>query len=440
LSLAPTSNERRSSSNPMPFEFSPIKLVYGGEALGHYAGRTVLVPRVLPGERAEVEETRTAKGVVHARPLRILASAPERVEPPCPYFGRCGGCEYQHLDYERQTEAKREILRETLRRLGKVIWDSEIPVHAGPAWNYRNRAELKLGRKAGGKAEIGFFESESHRLLPIDSCPILSPRLNSILSELRGDPWSSRLAACREMELFADDRDEKVVVTLRGTFQSKEGEALADDLLARLQGVASVAIEGEEFHRVSGEPGIAYRVGEFEYHVSPGSFFQSSRFLLPELGTAVTGGESGLVALDLYAGVGLFSLPLARRFTQVLAVESDANSARDLAANARAAKNIRAVEQTVSEYLRRCGQSEPDLVVVDPPRSGVGIATLKMLLTLRPQRLNYVSCSPPTLARDLSFVLANGYELNSVEFFDFFPQTYHIESLARLTRKDLARE
>ena len=127
------------------FEFSPVKLVYGGEALGFQAGRTVLAPRVLPGERAEVEEVRRQKGVVHARPLRILEPSRERIDPLCGYFGRCGGCQYQHLSHEAQAEAKTEILRETLRRLGQVRWEGSIPTHSGPPWNYRNQAQWKVG-------------------------------------------------------------------------------------------------------------------------------------------------------------------------------------------------------------------------------------------------------------------------------------------------------
>jgi 23S rRNA (uracil1939-C5)-methyltransferase len=182
-------------------------------------------------------------------------------------------------------------------------------------------------------------------------------------------------------------------------------------------------------------------VGEFGYQISPRSFFQSSRFLLPELVTAVTDEVSGAVALDLYAGVGLFTLPLARSFKQVIGVEADTRAAADLAANARvhAIENIRPVAETVFDFLRRCAQAEPDLAVLDPPRAGAGINILKLLLALRPKRLHYVSCSPPTLARDLGFLVGRGYRLNSIELFDFFPQTYHIESLAKLSRKDLAR-
>jgi 23S rRNA (uracil1939-C5)-methyltransferase len=419
------------------FEFSPVKLVYGGEALGYHAGRTVLVPRVLPGERAEVEEVRTQKGVVHARPLRIIEPSRERAEPLCPYFGRCGGCQYQHLTLASQLATKPEILRETLRRLGKVNWEAPIPVHASPAWNYRDQAQLKAGKSEDGNPALGFFAAESNRLIPIDSCPILSPRLNVLLGEFRSQPWAEALGHCREVELLADDRDEKVMLTLRGGWKAQEARALAQRCLAELAGVVTVAIEPGASLQVFGEPHLNYRVGDWTYQVSPTAFFQSQRFLLPEFVAGVVGEETGVVAIDLFAGVGLFTLPLALRFEQVIAVESHPQAAADLAANARAAtgRNIRAVAETAFDSLRRCAQAEPDLVVMDPPRAGAGVATLKMLLALEPKRLHYISCSPPTLARDLGFLLQQGYRLDALEMFDFFPQTYHIESLARLSRR-----
>jgi len=168
----------------MTFEVSAQKLIYGGEALGYYEGSPVLVPRTLPGERLEVEAVRTAKGMVHARPVRVLSASPNRIQPPCPYFGRCGGCQYQHLDPLRQTGVTREILRETLRRLGKINWEGEIPTHAGHPWNYRNQVELKLAGRTG-ETGIGFFEAESHRLVDIERCLIISPSLNAVLHELR---------------------------------------------------------------------------------------------------------------------------------------------------------------------------------------------------------------------------------------------------------------
>jgi 23S rRNA (uracil1939-C5)-methyltransferase len=360
-------------------------------------------------------------------------------------------------------------LRESLRRLGKIRWDSEIPIHAAPPWNYRNQAQLKVARQPDGKVALGFFEAESHRLFPVDTCLILSPRLNTILAQLRSADWFLRLGGCQEVELLTDNRDEQAMLALRGSLSPEEAEAFAHQSLSRLPGVVSVAIEGGRDSQVFGERALAYRVGEFRYRVSPGCFFQASRFLLPELVAAVTNKESPVtavsgrpaeesgfavaasavsspsrgcetMALDLFAGVGLFTLPLAKRFTQVIGVEANAKSAADLVANAEAhaLTNVRAVPQTAFDFLRRCAQSEPDLVVLDPPRAGVGISTLKWLLALRPKNLRYVSCSPPTLARDLGYLVEHGYRLNSIAMFDCFPQTYHIESLARLIRNDLA--
>lgn len=418
-----------------PFEFSAEKLVFGGDALGHHHGRVIFVPRALPGERLEVEEIRAAKGVVHARPLRILTAAPERVDAPCPYFGRCGGCQYQHLPPENQTATKREILRETLRRIGKIFWNSEIPAHAASPWNYRNQAQFKVAVMDRGCAELGFFEAESHKLVPIDNCLILSPNLNQILAELRRPEWSVRLAGCREIDLLADDSDHRAMVTLRGNFSAQACEALAEDCLTRWKTLSSLVIDNGNGLRTFGAPAMQYRVGDFEYQVSPGSFFQASRFLLPEFVTAVTAGERGGLAMDLFAGVGLLSLPLARQFDQVVAVEGNQSAAADLAANAKAhsLQNVRAVSDTVFDFLRRYARSEPDLVVLDPPRAGVGLGTLKYISAIRPRRISYVSCHPPTLARDLEFLIARGYALNSVEMFDFFPHTYHIECLAKLS-------
>ncbi|HEX5411450.1 MAG TPA: class I SAM-dependent RNA methyltransferase [Terriglobia bacterium] len=424
----------------MSFEFSPQKLVYGGEALGYAEGRTVLVPRALPGERIEVETVRLAKGVVHARPLRILQSAAERVSPPCPYFGRCGGCHYQHLAIEQQVRWKSEILRETLKRIGKIRWPGDIIVHQSSPWNYRNQAQLKMEESESGEVELGFFEGESHRLVPIDECLILSPRLNQVLEQLRRREWAARLHGCREVELQADEQDSQVRITFHGSPEAGDHESLAEDLIREFGGVVAVAFLDRGSAQLFGQGDFTYRVGEFGYQASPGVFFQSSRNLLAELLNAVTDVPGGELAVDLYAGVGLFTLPLARRFRQAIGVESHPVAARDLKANAAryGLKNIRTVGQPTADFLRRFAQSRPDLVVLDPPRCGAGKSTLKYMVDLKPQRVHYVACHPPTWARDLSYLLSMDYRLEGVEMFDCFPHTYHIECLARLVRQDHA--
>jgi 23S rRNA (uracil1939-C5)-methyltransferase len=226
------------------------------------------------------------------------------------------------------------------------------------------------------------------------------------------------------------------MLTLAGSWNAEEAETLAQKCLTELAGVSTVAFTQDAGVRVWGESYLSYRVGDFAYRIGPTAFFQSARFLLPELVTAVTAEASGAVAIDLYAGVGLFTLPLSNRFEQVMAVEVHPQATANLAANARAVpgRKIRAIAGTTYDYLRRSAQMDPDLVVLDPPRAGVGADTLNLLLALRPKRLHYVSCSPPTLARDLAFLLKHGYHLDSLELFDCFPHTYHIETLARLSR------
>ncbi|HEV2425301.1 MAG TPA: class I SAM-dependent RNA methyltransferase [Terriglobia bacterium] len=462
-------------SNPERFELVTQKMLYGGAALGHHAGHPVLVPYTLPGERVQVETTRLAKGMIYTRLVQVLEPSPQRVAAPCPYFGRCGGCHYQHLDAARQLEMKREILRETLRRVGHIDWQGEVATHTAEPWGYRNQVRLKIGRRDAASAAaasaaavtpIGFFAADSHQFVAIDRCPISSPRLNAVIQEFASAEWAARLEGWSEVELRADDRDEHVVVTFRGAVtDSIEGsiERLAGECLRELSGAAGIVFDidpvpeaprPDRHHRggnirrrqrltsprrASGDATLIYRVGDINYRVSPGSFFQASRLLLPEFVSTVIadfeGGSPGL-ALDLYAGAGLFTLPLTRRFREVVSVEANPEAAADLAANLRVngAANARAVRSTAAEFLRRYAQAAPDLVVLDPPRAGAEGETLRRLAAIRPAQIRYVSCHPPTLARDLAALVERGYRIERVDLFDLFPQTFHIETLVRLSR------
>jgi len=428
------------------------KLVYGGAALGHHAGRPVLVPYALPGERVEAGTVRVAKGMVHARLLKVLEPAPERIAAQCPYFARCGGCHYQHLDAARQAGVKRNILRETLGRVGHIDWPGEITTHAADPWSYRNQVRLKID----ASGHVGFFAADSHDLVAVDACPISSPRLNTVIRELASAEWSAKLRGWNEVELRTDDRDENVVLTFFGADSHEPAiESMAQECVKRLPGVTGVAFAIASGHtargpfhgrprrrtsesRVFGSAALRYRVGEFDYRVSAGAFFQVSRFLLPEFVAAVTSDfakPSGL-AIDLYAGVGLFTLPLARIFREVAGVEASDTAAADLAVNlgSQGANNARAVRSTAAEFLRRYAQAAPDLVVLDPPRAGAEAEILRRLTALAPAELRYVSCHPPTLARDLALLLRHGYKIERVDLFDLFPQTFHVESVVRLRR------
>ncbi len=443
------------------FEIVPQKLVFGGAALGYHEGRTVLVHNALPGERVEVEPLRESRGVVHGRLRRVLNSSPSRVEPPCPYFGGCGGCSYQHLTCDDQITWKVTIFREVLRRIGKLTLEPDLNVHSAFPWYYRNQARLRVGFALDGAVRIGFFALESHRLVNVEACRILSPSLNATLAELSQARWSEMFEGTSAIEMMTDDSDRRVMVKFCGSIWRAQGERLAQAMLAALPRLQTVAFDSGGKTCVLGEPRLKYRVGDFTYQISPGSFFQVSRFLLPELvrtvaqlaGQAHAGRDSGgtleeagnesnihccrdgpSLALDLYAGAGLFSLPLACRFGQVMAVESDSGSAADLALNVRDSgmKNVRLVKQSVFEFLRHFAVYAPEFTVLDPPRAGVGYPTLKLLARIKPKSICYVSCHPPTLARDLSFLTQHGYTITSMDLFDFFPQTRHLESVSCL--------
>jgi len=395
----------------MPFEMTVEKLVYGGDGLGRIEGRVVLAPYVLPGERIRAEAAQEKPGLVRARLLEVLEATPARVPPPCPYFGRCGGCHYQHAPYELQLAAKRSILVEELRRLGKIEPPAEIEVIAGEPWGYRNRAMFHIeGRR------LGYLEARSHKLCAIDRCPISSPKVNETigaLSEMLRDPrWPPFL---RSLEIFTDE--EQVQLNVVDTARPV-ARRFFDWCAEKIPGLVTGALD--------------YR-GRFR--VGANSFFQVNRFLVERLVTAAVESAQGETALDLYAGVGLFAMALAETFHEVTGVESGPTAVRDLQFNAERAglANLRAERNTTEAYLETMTRA-PDCVLLDPPRAGLGKTVVHRLSELRPPTVIIVSCDPATLARDLAGLLSAGYQIERMALIDLFPQTYHLETVVRLSR------
>ncbi len=417
------------------------KLVYGGDGLGHHEGHTVFVPFVLPDEVVTVRPIDKRKKFVRGRVQQALTLSPERIAPTCPHFTVCGGCHYQHIPYEAQLKYKAEILRETLRHIGRVNWEGPIPLHGSPPFGYRNRAQWKTSPAGGGSsAAIGYHQAGSSALCPIEQCPILSPRLAETLAILRDLLAREKAASTvREVEAFADSKDERILLNLALEGFDAPPAAIADSLRSAIPAAESILLHdaSRDHFELSGPGFIHYDAGGSRYRVGHLSFFQVNRFLVEELIRAVTDEEPGALALDLFAGVGLFTIPLGQRFERVLGVESNLAAARDLEANieqngARAQHVTLQVEALLADW-----KETPDLVVLDPPRAGVPAAALAHLARLATPRISYLSCDPATLARDLS-VLTSGagpYEIAEVHLFDVFPQTYHIESLVRLRRR-----
>ena len=392
------------------FEVTVEKLVYGGDGLARQEGRVILAPYVLPGERVSVRSEKEKPGLVRAVPLKVVEPAPERVLAPCPVFGRCGGCHYQHAPYDFQVETKCGILVEELRRLGKVEPPEEIAVVTGEPWNYRNRVQLQIEGRG-----LGYREARSHKLCAIQSCPISSPKINEVIATLNAmlrDPrWPNFLES---IEIFTDEQQVQLNVLNTRRPVSKR---FFDWAAEKIPDLVSNALDWQS-----------------RFRVSRNSFFQVNRFLADQLvETALAFEGGGEKALDLYAGVGLFSLSLAPRFAQVTAVESGAGAIRDLEFNAQRAglSNVRPVQASTEAFLEKLEEA-PDYVLLDPPRAGLGKATASRLLALKPPRLTIVACDPATLARDLAALLSGGYRMEKMTMVDLFPQTYHIETIVQL--------
>jgi len=389
------------------------KLVYGGDGLSRVDGRVVFVPYVLAGERVLVEPKSERGGLLRGEVREMLTSAAGRVEPGCPYFGRCGGCHYQHAGYELQLETKRSILRETLQRVGKIDPPDDIAIVSAEPWGYRNRAQFHIAGK-----EIGYLEGRSHKLCPVTQCPIASPRINEALAALirmmRDSRWPRFL---RSIEIFSNETEVQINVLESDRPVAKRFfEWCAEAIPGFTEGL------------------LDYPAAGFTYRVGSGCFFQVNRFLIDDLVKTAIGDAAGDRALDLYAGVGLFSAPLSRRFSHVTAVESGGSAVRDLRFNAgRAGVSFEIVQSSTEDFLRSL-ETTPDFVLADPPRTGLGPAAVARLVELKPKRITIVACDPATLARDLPGLLAGGYRIDGLTVIDLFPQTFHIETIAQLSR------
>ena len=415
------------TTEPRPGQLLDLRierLAFGGDAVGRHEGRVVFVPFAAPGDLVRVEVTAVERAFSRARLVEVIEPGPDRVAPRCRHFGDCGGCQFQHVAYPAQVAAKAEFVRDALVRIGRFDWPRPVTVHHAEPWGYRSRTQLKLkatsglradgthgrlrrneraaappARADGGPPVLGFHRAFTHAVVDLEQCPVLAPELERGLADVRAavarlpkQDWPYQIeGAC-----------------------GVDGAAWAPDL----PGIAKDLVE----HEVQG----------FRYLIEPESFFQGNRHLVDRLVAGALGDERGELAFDLYAGVGLFALPLARRFARVVAVEDERRAATLGRVNAKTngCDNVRYLRRTTEQFLQ-ANRERPDLVLMDPPRLGAKPA-LPLLLALRARRVVYVACDPQTQARDLRTLVDGGYELEDVEAYDMFPQTYHVEAVARL--------
>jgi 23S rRNA (uracil1939-C5)-methyltransferase len=413
------------------------KPIYGGAFLARDEGKAIFVPLALPGEQVRVHVVEEKRGYATAEIEELVVAATERIAPACPHFGPCGGCHYQHADYDAQLQIKTAVLRETLERGGIHVPD-DIAVLAGQPWGYRNR--IRLAFDAQGNP--GYRGRRSHAVVPIRECPIAAPLL--VKGALAAaDVARSFVPALRptEIALFCDAEQTALLLTVfvaaPAKFRFDEFAAALQNRIPQLAGaelILETAYQPPRTLAQWGATSIQYRAAGAEYRVDHGAFFQVNRWLVDALVDRVASGHAGALAWDLFAGVGLFARRLAKSFERVVAVESSPAAIAALEANLAGTPGA-PVRTSTLDFLRRNPRgARPDIVVADPPRTGLGAEITALLAAIAPPDLVYVSCDPATLSRDLRALLSAGYRVESIALFDLFPQTFHLETVVRLHR------
>ncbi|PTM56486.1 23S rRNA (uracil(1939)-C(5))-methyltransferase RlmD [Desmospora activa] len=434
-----------------------------GDGVGKVDGFTIFVPSSLPGERVKVKVTKVKKTYAHAQVEEWETTSPDRVEPPCPVFERCGGCQLQHLAYPAQLEMKRCQVVDSFARIGGLEEVRVLPVRGmEQPWHYRNKAQVPFAKRRG-ETVAGFYASASHAIVPFSHCMIQQDAndrtiqiVKEAVVELGIPPYEEKIhhGLLRHVMVRTGKQTGDVMVVL-----VTNGHRLPrkEELIARLKesvpGLASVVqnihmrrsnrVLGQENRVLWGQGWIEDAIGHVRFRISPHSFFQvnpeQTVVLYEEVRrrAALRGDET---VVDAYCGIGTIALYLARDVAQVYGVESVAEAVEDARINAElngikhATFETGAAEEVMPRWVKE--GINPDVIVVDPPRKGCAPELLDAAMQMGPQRLIYVSCNPATLARDAAILAEKGYFTDEVQPVDLFPHTHHVECVAVFTPKD----
>ncbi len=415
-------------ADPETFDIEILNLLYGGDALGRLPdGRAVFVPYAIPGERVRVRLTEQKKNFARGRLVEVLSPSPERIEPPCPNFAACGGCHYMHMAYAAQLRWKTAILRDQLVRIAGIADPPVADIQPSPnQWHYRNAVQFHMTPQ--GKP--GFQEPGSHVVVPVDHCLLCEPSLDEIWPRLDfADPEQGVVPGLERIQLRAGTGGDLLMVL-------ESNDPVPPEFTVDLP-ISAVFVGPGGFDEntplvLAGEDFLVMEALGRPFRVSAGSFFQVNtgqaenmlRFLLDRLAL-----PREAFLLEVYAGVGLFSAFLAPKVARLAAVESAPSAVEDFAANLDEFDHVELYDGPAEDILPGL-DVRPDAVLVDPPRAGLAISALDALVRMGAPSLAYISCDPATLARDAKRLLAAGYALESVQPFDMFPQTYHIESIS----------
>lgn len=408
----------------MTFDVELTSLVYGGEALGRLPdGRAVFVPHALPGERVRIRLIVEKRGYARAELLEILRPSAQRISPRCAHFGVCGGCHYQHLPYDQQLAAKTAILTEQLQRVAGIERPNVAPIVPSPQeWHYRNA--IQFHQAPDGR--LGYHQADSNDVLPIRECHLPQPPLDELWQQLEIEP----LPDLERIELRSGSGEDAMLI-----LQSASPAAPEFSVDFPLSAV-HISPAGEII--LAGEDALVMEVNERAFQVSAASFFQVNtaqagnlvHHLLQSL--PLTGKPA---VLEVYCGVGLFSAFLAPHCSQLVGIELSSAACQDFAINLDEFDHVALYEGAAEEILPAL-EFQPQIVLVDPPRAGVGQRALQAILRMAPPTIAYISCDTATLARDARHLLSAGYRLLQAAPFDMFPQTYHIESISLFQRDE----
>jgi 23S rRNA (uracil1939-C5)-methyltransferase len=411
-----------STNSGQAFDLQLEKLAYGGDAMGRLPdNRAVFVPFGLPGERVRVRLVEERKNFARGEIVAILEPSPDRITAKCRHFGECGGCHYQNLPYEKQLQAKTDILIDQLQRIGKIGNPPVKPMVACPnPWNYRNHVQFSLGENG----RLGFQAPNSNKVIPIDECHLPEPAINGLWPQLEFEPGMD----IERVSLRLGMDDDPMLVLESDSPEPPELEIEAGISIAHVYEGNMVVIAGSDH--------ILMRVLDRDFKVSAASFFQVNTVMAGKMVEHLLDRlpiSQSATLLDVYCGVGLFSAFLAPKCGRVIGIESSESACEDFTVNLDEFDNVELYEDEAEAVIPRL-EAKPDIVLVDPPRVGLDKTVVDGILKLSPSLIAYVSCDPSTLARDAARLITGGYKLKEVTPFDLFPQTYHIESISIFER------
>jgi 23S rRNA (uracil1939-C5)-methyltransferase len=439
-----------------------------GDGVGRWEGRVIFVPDTVVGDRISVRLVRVKPQYAYGKLHKILERSSHRIRPGCIVADKCGGCQWQHIDYAYQREAKRNLVMQDLERIGGF---SNPPVDAmlsvleetsleQTGIGYRNKVTYPLARSAIKQVQAGYYQKGTHQLINLNQCPIQDVRLNPLLAEVKQDlykrGWSiyneeQHRGKLRHLGLRIGRRTGEILLTLVSTDGNLQGlEEQAEEWLGRYPDLVGVsvnvnrdrgnAIFGKETRCIAGQPYLQEEFAGLKFHIQPTTFFQVFTEQAEALLLAIAA-ELNLqgheILVDAYCGVGTLTLPLAKQVQQAIGLEVQPEAVEQAQVNAELNDITNATFQTGTvETLLGHLEVQPDIVLLDPPRKGCDRKVIDTLIKLLPARIVYVSCNPSTLARDLKLLCQGGYRLTRVRPADFFPQTAHVECVAFLVRDE----